>query len=228
VPLVTERRFSDRYGRLMAVAALREPQARPSYRTTADGATITERLLQCIWFDQLVKPDALQTDDGRPVRVRAPGFWNFEAGPDFRRAEIQIGEGAPIRGDVEVHFSSSEWAGHGHGLDPAYNDTILHVVFSPSKSGAEICTAGGTHVPEVVIGDALVDELDALRAQLDTDEYPFASHLNVGACYRQGLTDASPEYWHLIALAGEARLLLKARRAAAVSDDRAGGLGRCT
>lgn len=214
------RRFSDRYARRMADAgASHEPHAARGYRIGPDGATISERLLQCIWFDQLVRPDALRTADGRRVRVHAPGFWNFEAGPDFLAAELQFDDAPPVRGDVEIHFQPTDWIAHGHAQDPRFNGTALHVVFRNPQNGVAVRTASGRTVPQVALADALVDRLDALRARLDTDEYPYASALNVGQCAQRGLTGASRKFWDLVALAGEARLLLKARRAAALSPD---------
>ena len=49
---------------------------------------ISERLVQCIWYDQRLKLDSLHTTDGRRVRVVFPGWWNLEAGPDFRQPPV--------------------------------------------------------------------------------------------------------------------------------------------
>ena len=37
---------------------------------------ISERLVQCIWYDQRLHADQLRTTDGRAVRVIFPGWWN--------------------------------------------------------------------------------------------------------------------------------------------------------
>ncbi len=214
------RLFSDRYAQLLAAAgATRDPGAEPAYEISPAGTTLTERLLQCIWFDQLVRPGALRTAGGTSVRVLAPGFWNFEAGPDFHRAELQFGEAPPVQGDVEVHLRPEGWHAHGHGRDARYNSTILHVVFHNPRHVEAVRTAAGVAIPELALADVLVDQLDALRARLETDDYPYASPVNVGQCCHHGLTGTSPPFWELVALAGEARLLLKARRAAALGED---------
>ena len=66
------------------------------------GDTPPERLMQSIWQHQRLRREALKTTDGRTVRVLHPGFWNHEAGPDFQRAVIQVGDDFPASGDVEV------------------------------------------------------------------------------------------------------------------------------
>ena len=94
-----------------------------------------EELLQTIWQHQRLRREALQTTDSRPVRVLHPGFWNHEAGPDFRRAVIRV-DGAPsVSGDVEVDPRASDWRAHGHATNPAFRDVILHVVWNgPSRT----------------------------------------------------------------------------------------------
>ncbi len=76
--------------------------------------TPPERLLQTVWQHQRLRREALQTTDGRPVRVLHPGFWNHEAGPDFHRAVVQIGDASPSSGDVEVDPTAADWRAHGH------------------------------------------------------------------------------------------------------------------
>ena len=107
-----------------AAAALRE----------AEEAAPTERLLQQIWEHQRLRRDELRALDGRPLRVLHPGFWNHEAGPDFRGAVVQFG-GEPARtGDVEIDLHPAGWRGHGHDGNPAYRDVVLHVVWDADSN----------------------------------------------------------------------------------------------
>mgnify|MGYP002816140108 FL=1 len=89
-----------------------------------------ERLLQALWQRQRLQRDSLRTLDGRSVRVLHPGFWNHEAGPDFRDAVIQIANAAPISGAVEVDSVSADWRAHGHAVNPAFAEVILHVIWN--------------------------------------------------------------------------------------------------
>src|SRR6267142_2653464 len=74
----------------------------------------SERLLQQIWLHQRLQRDQLKSLDGTPLRVLHPGFWNREAGPDFRNAMVQLGNEPPRSGDVEIDLHLSGWHGHSH------------------------------------------------------------------------------------------------------------------
>ncbi len=89
-----------------------------------------ERLLQTVWHHQRLQRDQLQTVDGRAVRVLHPGFWNHEAGPDFRGAVIQIGQEEARSGDIEIDWERQNWQAHQHHCNPAFANVILHVVWS--------------------------------------------------------------------------------------------------
>ncbi len=54
----------------------------------------------------------LRTLDGQPVRVLHPGFWNHEAGPDFRGAVLQFGQDEPRSGDIEIDLLPQNWQAH--------------------------------------------------------------------------------------------------------------------
>jgi len=101
-----------------------------------DAESPPERLLQAIWLHQRVLRDQLKTLDGVPVRVLHPGFHNVEGGPDFRGAMVQIGERAPVLGDVEVDLRASGWHSHGHDCNPAFQKVVLHVVWYAERSAA--------------------------------------------------------------------------------------------
>jgi hypothetical protein len=88
-----------------------------------------ERLLQSIWHHQRLLRNELRTTDGRPMRVLHPGFWNHEAGPDFRGAVVQFGQDAPCSGDIEIDLVSRNWRGHQHDGNPAFANVILHVLW---------------------------------------------------------------------------------------------------
>jgi hypothetical protein len=95
-----------------------------------------ERLLQSVWQHQRLQRDQLRTVDGRTVRVLHPGFWNHEAGPDFRGAVIQIGQEEARSGDVEIDWERQNWQAHHHHGNPAFANVILHVVWSDGSGGS--------------------------------------------------------------------------------------------
>ena len=115
------------------------------------------RAWQAGWF----RADALRTTAGQPLTVVYRGRWTFGFGPDFRGAMIAFG--AELRsGDVEIHLRSSGWREHGHHLDPAYNDVILHVVLDADGPLAPCLRQDGTAVPTVLLAPILRGPLDAL------------------------------------------------------------------
>ena len=95
--------------------------------------TPPEKLLQVVWYHQRLRRDQLRTLDGRALRVLHPGFWNREAGPDFRGAVIQF-EGEPPRTtDIEIDLHSSGWRAHKHEGNPNYVGVALHVVWRAER-----------------------------------------------------------------------------------------------
>jgi len=66
------------------------------------------------------------------------------------------------RGDVEIHLRSSGWREHGHHLDPAYNDVILHVVLDADGPVAPCLRQDGKVVPTLLLAPALRAPLAAL------------------------------------------------------------------
>jgi hypothetical protein len=99
---------------------------------------LPERLLQTVWHHQRLRRSQLQTVDGRALRVFHPGFWNHEAGPDFRGAIIQIGQEEARSGDIEIDWERRNWQAHQHHRNPAFANVILHVIWSdgPGASNA--------------------------------------------------------------------------------------------
>jgi hypothetical protein len=85
---------------------------------------------------------------GRHLRVVFPGRRWGGPGPDFVGAVLAERDGTLVRGDVEVHVRASSWAGHGHALDPAYRQVVLHVVHRDDVMALDV---RGWHIPTVTL-----------------------------------------------------------------------------
>lgn len=97
---------------------------------------MTEDFLHYIWNFQQYDHIDLKTADGAVIEVLDKGYHNSNAGPDFLNAQIRI-DNTLWAGNVEIHTAASHWKLHKHHLDKAYDNVILHVVFTndnPVKS----------------------------------------------------------------------------------------------
>lgn len=107
-----------------------------------------ESLYQDIWFHGYWKLYATPvTTDGRPLEVVWPGTPNEDAGPDFSNAIVSVG-GRRWAGNVEIHLRASDWFRHGHDVDPAYRNVVLHVV---AKADMDVPGPDGSPIPTLEI-----------------------------------------------------------------------------
>ena len=124
-----------------------------------------EDIIQFIWKQRLYKGPLLHTTCGQKLVVLRPGEQNFHAGPDFFNARVRLG---PLiwAGNVEVHQRASDWYKHGHHIDPAYNNVILHVV---GKHDSDISNSLGRRIPTLVpdYSASLIQQYKALLKNED-------------------------------------------------------------
>ncbi len=110
---------------------------------------LPEALLHSAWRAAGGSAAAIKGRDGHSYSVIYPGRPADGAGPDFRDAVLLRDDGRRVHGHVEVHVRSSDWHGHGHTDDPAYNGVVLHVV--AEDAGAPIATPSGMRIPLLVL-----------------------------------------------------------------------------
>ncbi|MGE9291914.1 MAG: DUF2851 family protein [Puniceicoccales bacterium] len=91
-----------------------------------------EKQVQRIWATRAFRLEGLVTRSGKRLEVLDPGRWNFQEGPDFREAILEV-EGRRVHGDVEIHLHERDWFRHGHGSDPNFDQVVLHVVLFPDR-----------------------------------------------------------------------------------------------
>jgi hypothetical protein len=173
---------------------------------------ITERLVQCIWFDQRLTAPTLRTSDDRPIQIIFPGWWNLEAGPDFRNATIRIGDGPEQTGDIEIHLHSGDWFQHGHQHDPLYNNVILHAVLWTSENAKLAKTQAGDTPPQIVLHHQLDSTLETLYDEIDLDAYPYGAGKHGGTCAKTIGNLPAGEIAGLLAVAGDERFIVKTRK----------------
>lgn len=91
-----------------------------------------EEFLHYVWRLKRFKLYDLKTTEGTPIELLKVGDHNHHSGPDFTDARIKIGD-TTWAGNVEIHLNSSDWHRHGHHLDAAYQNVILHVVLEEDE-----------------------------------------------------------------------------------------------
>ncbi len=164
-----------------------------------------EKIVQIIWNEQLLS-SPLTTAAGEPLEVVHPGIWNVAAGPDFHDAALFV-NGQTRRGAVEVHLRPADWLQHGHQHDPAYKDTVLHVVWANPKGQSEL-PAG---VPLFVVKDYLNTGLNELIEEHDVAGYPYARQVAPGTWAARLAELSDKQLADLFQSYGISRILLKAR-----------------
>jgi hypothetical protein len=121
---------------------------------------MTEKFLHYLWKMKLLRQEKLFTATGEKILIIKSGQPNMDAGPDFMNARIKIGE-TEWAGNIEIHVRSSEWNSHRHQLDAAYNNVVLHVVYSNDE---EVMSEGGRVIPILELKGAFDEKiLDTYR-----------------------------------------------------------------
>jgi hypothetical protein len=210
-PVAEFRMFPEEYGRLrLLVSSVREDPPQP----------VPEIVLQCVWYDQLFDDEGLATDEGAPLRIVSPGWWNHAEGPDFRDAQLEFG-GVLHTGDVEIHLNHAAWTQHGHHRDSRYNGVILVVTLQPPGSFPPPLRSDGGRIATLAIEPRLNEDLGALRDRLPLDD--FASIPSApGRCLVLSDEAGAQKIINIVLLAGAWRMLNKAR-ALRERMDRVGG-----
>ena len=160
-----------------------------------------EALLQQVWLYQRLLHENLRTSDGRPLRILHPGFWNREAGPDFRQALVQIGDAPPLSGDIEIDVVPAGWEQHSHAANPNYRQVILHVTWEPESPGRP--------VPSLALKDVLDSTLPELSFWLGVHPKALPEGL-AGKCAAPLKALPENQVRAVLKQAGQARLRRKA------------------
>jgi hypothetical protein len=193
-------KFSETYG-----------QVRSRRGSAREGAeTIPESVVQCVWYDQLFSETGLRTDRGQLIKVLSPGWWNHEAGPDFKGAQIEFG-GNLRNGDVEIHLTHAAWRQHGHHLDERYDNVMLVVVLDKEPPRDPPVTASGHAIPCLLLGNHLDSDIRELAERLLVEEYPYLASQTFGRCANYVRGQGPGRIEKFLGLAGEWRMLNKAR-----------------
>ena len=95
---------------------------------------------------------------GEEVEIVQFGTWNREAGPDFEGAAIRVNGDEVRRGSIEFDLSDRSWEAHGHSINQAFEEAVLHVFVNASEHTFFTRTKSNRNVLQVRVDlDALPD-----------------------------------------------------------------------
>ena len=114
-----------------------------------------EDFLHYVWKFQKFPYRDLTTSQGDALQVIHVGIHNQHDGPDFKEAQLIVGDLKWI-GSVELHLKSSDWYRHNHHQDQNYDTVILHVVW---EDDIEVCREDGSVLPTLVLKNLVAKEL---------------------------------------------------------------------
>jgi hypothetical protein len=172
---------------------------------------VTEHLIQLLWRNGLYHKNGMRTTNGLPIRILKPGRFNRSSGPDFKNAEIVVGE-KKIVGDVEIHINAAEWYRHNHHLSPRYNRTVLHVFLHRYEDTRPAATRSGRVVPELELSLYLRHPLEELRIEVEDSERPVTGRGNIPPCRDMLLSEGLQSVYGLLDKVGDGRMLIKSNR----------------
>lgn len=162
-----------------------------------------ELTLQALWFAGQMGRD-FTCVDGRSVKVVQFGHWNHGAGPDFLHTSVEI-DGELWHGALELEHRMSDWEAHGHAVNKAFNQVVLHVVFVDEGKCHFTRTADHREVPQVIVSEAMLKE--ALNMP-----WVDVANAHPGRCYHPLAEMAVTDLDQLMIAASRHRAAMKARR----------------
>jgi hypothetical protein len=142
---------ADRYAEMRATPRVRESALFVSPRIPS------ELELQARWFAGDFGKHFVSTT-GDKIDIAQFGVWNREAGPDFRDAAISINGAEPTRGCIEIDVLDRNWEAHGHAINPAFEETVLHVFVEKSDREFFARTKSNRNVSQVWIDPTALPE----------------------------------------------------------------------
>lgn len=177
-----------------------------------DEPRVPEKVIRCVWNDQLLNTEDLRTTDGKPLEVVFPGYWNFGSGPDFKSAAIKV-DGVLLEGDVELHVYGTDWKSHGHSRNNDFDNVILHVFLWKGRGKAATGKRlSRPHIFDLELKSYLRRGVLQLNEELDFDNYPVLNPFNYGLCHGPLARLTEVKFLELLNAAGDARIQTKMDR----------------
>ena len=128
---------------------------------------MTEAFLHYLWQHRLFTAP-LVTTDGKAVEVVRTGHYNHDSGPDFQESQVVI-DNLRWVGQVEIHVKATDWYLHHHQADPAYNNVVLHVVYT---NDGPVYNQQGQSMPTVEVQELIPTDIWERYSRLVQPQIP--------------------------------------------------------
>lgn len=191
--------------RKFAMMIAQSPAARETATAEPGAASLDERLVQAVWFDQMLRGADLTTASGRRIEVLEPGRWNTSRGPDFLDARLRLA-GEVVTGDIEIHIRSADWTNHGHHQNFEYNRTILHAFLNANDDRPYDEKQNGERLERLVLTGYLEPDIDTIRGTINLGDYPYGRPAYLGLCHEQFLRLPEKQLLEFLYIAGRSRM----------------------
>jgi hypothetical protein len=140
-----------RYAEILETTRIRERALFLPLRTP------NELEIQARWFAGEFGKNFVSTI-GDKIDIVQFGTWNRESGPDFCDAAVRVNGSEPRRGCIEIDLVDRNWDLHGHAMNPAFEETVLHVFVDKSDREFFARTKSNRNVPQVRIDPATLPQ----------------------------------------------------------------------
>ena len=167
---------------------------------------VPQKVLRCIWDEQLIRAEALETRAGEALEIVFPGHWNFGPGPDFKNAAIKV-DGKTLEGDVVLNVYRPDALPVGPGGE--FENAILSVYLWEGPAPHSMAK-GTPH--ELQLKGRLTRGILELNDTLDFDSYPVLTQYDYGRCHKPLSRLSEEKLTRLLDAAGEARVQVEMDR----------------
>jgi hypothetical protein len=167
---------------------------------------VPQKVLRCIWDEQLIRAEALETRAGEALEIVFPGHWNFGPGPDFKNAAIKV-DGKTLEGDVVLNVYRPDALPVGPGGE--FENAILSVYLWEDQAPHSMAK-GTPH--ELQLKGRLTRGILELNDTLDFDSYPVLTQYDYGRCHKPLSRLSEEKLTRLLDASGEARVQVKMDR----------------
>ncbi len=167
---------------------------------------VPQKVLRCIWDEQLIRTEGLFTCGGEAMEILFPGHWNFGPGPDFKNAAIKV-NGKTLEGDVAIHVYRPSASRSGGD----FGNVILNVYLWEDKTAPPAAKSEGPPF-ELELRGRLTRGILELSETIDFDSYPVLTQYAYGRCHKPLARLTAEKLTRLLEAAGDARVQVKMER----------------